>query len=541
MKPKLFLLTLILVLAAFLRLYQLNSFPPALFSDEVDAGYQAMVFNHYGTDYFGNMFPVHFHSFSDWRTSADIYAIALCQKLFVSPELSVRLPSAIFSLLSILAIYCLTDSLVTAFLLAISPWSIHYGRTGFEVSGMIFCLLLGSLLWKKYLGQKRFYQLLLCLLAFGLSTYFYSTAKLFIVFLFFTVLYIWRHEIIKFKKSHLISSTVITVFFMLPMLIDTVSGHAGFRFSYISIFTAPHREQITDTLRYEDIVNLQSPKVGVATPMLSYLLHNKYELVLEAFFKNYLSSFSTTFLFLTGDLNPRHGFGSFGLLYLLDGIFIIYGIFLYFKKPDKFSSLFFWWLIFAPISFALTRDSDFPHATRLILMLPPFIYFAARGVGRKYYVLPIYFLMLLNFWHFYTIHYPQQYAQVWHAVLKESVLATNKYPDQQIVFSDSFEPFMPFFLFYHPYLPQKLPITSNITHVSIDYFDGSSLQNQYFFGHVNWSIAAQNAKNTIFVVPQNEFKTISNISDYNILLRIPKAYLSSQDFYLITPTNETKK
>ena len=40
-KPALIFLIFITLLGAFFRLYKLDKFPPALFGDEVDVGYQA--------------------------------------------------------------------------------------------------------------------------------------------------------------------------------------------------------------------------------------------------------------------------------------------------------------------------------------------------------------------------------------------------------------------------------------------------------------------------------------------------------------------
>ena len=149
-----------------------------------------------------------------------------------------------------------------------------------------------------------------------------------------------------------------------PMLVDTLRGHAGFRFSYISIFTEPHRGQITDTLRYQDILLSHPNEIGVKTPFLSFIFHNKYQLILEKFTKNFLSSFSTNFLFLRGDENLRQGFGNHGLLYIIDFFLIFIGIILHFKKPTKLGVFFLFFLLLSPIPFALTRDSASPHATR---------------------------------------------------------------------------------------------------------------------------------------------------------------------------------
>ena len=155
------LMLFIIVLFAFMfRFWQLDKIPPSLFSDEVDIAYQVKVFKSNCTDYFGNKYPIHFHSFSDWRTSAQIYSSYIVS-LFTSEDIYiVRFPSVIYSTISVFLIYLITGSLYAPFLLTISPWSIHYGRTGFEVSGMIMCLLFAIYFFKnkfflKFIHSKK--------------------------------------------------------------------------------------------------------------------------------------------------------------------------------------------------------------------------------------------------------------------------------------------------------------------------------------------------------------------------------------------------
>ena len=532
-KPLLILIS-ILILATVTRLWNLSHFPPALFSDEVDAGYQAMVFNYQGTDYYGNYLPAHFHSFSDWRTPALIYSIAFFQKIGISPDISVRLPSAIFGLISILLIYLITKSTLPAFLLAISPWAIHYSRTGFEVSGMIMVLLAGIYFWQQYLRSKKLFSLLLAVLFFALAPYFYSTANLFLLIITVLALIIWFPQIKLISFKHLVAAFLFGIFLLLPIAVDTFQGRSGFRFSYIGIFTQPHREQVTDQLRYEDSLLNHRGELGVKTTLVSKLMHNKYQLVFQKFISNYVSSFSTDFLFLSGDGNIRHGFGGHGLLYLLDLFFVPFGIYIYFKKPDKLGRFFFWLLLLAPIPFSLTRDSLTPHATRLILMLPSLVYFAYLGLQRRPFFIVFYFFCFLNFAHYYLVHYPQASAASWHSSLKEAVILAGNPSNQNLYFSDSFEPFMPFFLFYNRYLPSdRTPITAHLKHYENDYFDGTALDDHYFFGHLNWSKAAQNPR-AVFIISAAEYQTLSNQSDYTIVAATGKPYLSSPEFYLLT-------
>ena len=539
-------LTLLVSVTLFSRFWKIGNLPPSLFADEVDIGYQAMTFNHSQSDYFGNKFPLHFHSFSDWQPSFGIYAVALTQKLTNNPELSVRLPSAIFGSLSVFLIYLITGSIIPSFLLAISPWAIHYSRTGFAVSEMILFFLLGIYCWQKFLKTKKTFPLLLSVLFFCLTPYIYSTAKLFLIFLPAIFLYIWKKEIFQIPFRTIIVTVTLGLIILTPLAVETLNGKAGFRFSYISIFTEPHREQVTDNARYQDAMVDHPNEIGIKTTIISQIIHNKYQLVLNRFITNYLSSFSTEFLFLHGDANIRHGFGNFGLLYIIDIVFVFIGLIVGINSKTKLSKLFLTILLFAPIPFALTRDANSPHATRLILMLPSLIYFTSLGINQtiiklKYSVFAIiiiYSVSFFSFFHYYYYHYPQESAMVWHTGMKEAVIATDQLTADKIYFSNKYEPFTPFFLFYKPFLPTNMTAASSLQHLSNDYFDGSTISNQYYFGHINWNnLPLQSA---YFVIPKSEYVGINNQNDFTIIDTISKKYINSEEFYILKQINAAK-
>jgi len=541
MKTKIFLLAIIMF-TAFIRLYKISSLPPSLYYDEVDAGYQALIFNQNNSDYYGNKYPIHFHSFGDYRTSLNIYAIAISERLTHNPELSVRLPSAIFGIASVLVIYLITRSLFAGFLLAVSPWAIHYSRIGFEASGMILAILLGIYFWQKYIQKNKLKNIYLSVFFFCLSPYFYSTAKLFLIFIVFSIILVWRENINKLGIIKILSIIVFASLLMTPMVKDTISGKSGFRFSYISIFTEPHREQTTDNLRYQDVLIDHPGEIGIPTSPISMMLHNKYQLVLQKFITNYVSSFSSPFLFLQGDANARHGFAGWGLLYLIDAPLILIGIFFTFHRPKnkKLNLFFLLLLIFASVPFALTRDSDSPHATRLILMLPSIVYFAALGLKhlqpkRLFFVstLVIYTFSFAGFWHFYYYHYPQDSAMVWNTGMKEAVIAANRYPNQPLVFSDKYISFVSFFLFYHPYLLKSADSISNhLTQFANSSFDGQVLDSKYYFGHLNWNNLSFLPKDAIIVIPKSEYNLIPQ-TKFAILETISKKYINQEEFFLL--------
>lgn len=107
-------LFLILLLAAFLRLWQLNIVPPAVHTDEADMGYEAYSVLNTGMDPHGgsNLFAL-----SDDNTGGThppVYTITLLP-LIKSFGLNIfveRLPSAIFGIFSVLLVFYISKKTI---------------------------------------------------------------------------------------------------------------------------------------------------------------------------------------------------------------------------------------------------------------------------------------------------------------------------------------------------------------------------------------------------------------------------------------------
>lgn len=244
-KKRLVILLFITILAFTIRIYHINSVPPSLFSDEVDAGYQAFIFNQFKTDYFGNKYPSLFHSFADYRTPALIYSIALSQKIFGLNDFSIRFPSILFGSLTVFAIYFLSleisknkaTALFTSFLLAINPWHIHYSRTAFEVSGMLLFYIIGLIYSFKFIQKtKPIYALIACL-SMLVTMYFYATAKLFILLTLLVFLTFYHRQLLSIKLKTILPTILISLLFLLPILKDIQNGHASYRLSYNNVWS----------------------------------------------------------------------------------------------------------------------------------------------------------------------------------------------------------------------------------------------------------------------------------------------------------------
>lgn len=572
------LLVLGIFLSFFLRFSNLSSHPPALFSDEVDAGYQAYVFNQCHSDYHGNPYPTHFHSFADWRTPFYLYSIALSQKILGDTDFSIRFPAALFGSLVPLAlaylIYSLTArpfvALSTLFISAINPWLFHYSRAGWEVTGMLLSVTLGLILWLKYFSTKKLINLILSIIFFASSFYFYATAKLFIILLAPCLLVIWRKEIIKLSRRNLIIALFSVLVISSPLVVDTLRGRAGFRFSYINIFQLNLYQPLVDSLRYQDSLISSTDQIGVKPSVTSIFFHNKYSLLISKFTNNYLSAFSTNYLFLTGDGHLRQGFGQRGNLLLPDFFLIGLGLIgvavdLIKKKSPRLNQFHFLMLcilLLSPIPFSFTGDSPYPQSTRLIIMTIPLIYLITIGISflfsiiklpilkrfLVFFLIFVYSICFLDFTYYYNHQYPLISAKSWHVGVKETVLESLKYQNKftQIYYSNSYESFLPFFYWYTRYLPPKSPngtcsSAANTVWANTNFFTGMQINHRYYFGSLEWSQLLSSPElltnQQLFAISQSDLDKINHIQpppQVDILWQTNKKYTEQEKLYLVT-------
>src|SRR5690606_3054297 len=114
-KKKYWLLTvLILLVSLFLRVYQINQVPPAIYWEEAALGYDAYSLFKTGQDHHGNSWPIlAVESFGDWKPAGYFYAAIPFIGVLGLNETAVRLPSALSGVLIVLGIGVLVKQVIT--------------------------------------------------------------------------------------------------------------------------------------------------------------------------------------------------------------------------------------------------------------------------------------------------------------------------------------------------------------------------------------------------------------------------------------------
>lgn len=467
------LLIVIILIASVMRLYQLGIVPPSPDWDEAALGYNAYSILLTGRDEYGKFLPIVLRSFDDYKPALYMYFIVPLIPLFGVDIISVRLPSAILGILTVLATYFLIKELfkrkdmafITSFLLAISPMSIQFSRVAFETNTGLAFNVFGALFFLK--GLKKPWFFILAALFLGLNLSVYQSDRLFTPLFAFTLIIIFWQQLITVPKKYLISAFLVGVLTILPLAANiATNSNSLYRFKGVSIFSELTTIKNQAEKRYIDDKN-NSNRAGV-------FLHNKWTAYGREIMSGYLSHYDLNWLFIRGDLS-RHHAPSVGILYLWELPFLLIGIYslIFHKFPAKAKIFIFTWFLLAPVPAALT--TGVPHAVRTLNFLPTFQVFVAIGIFNlflffnKYKTFGIRYLIfggVILFAIFNFIYYINQYfvqqnyftSYDWQYGYKEAVSYVKKINSKykKIVVSDRVpldQSYM-FFLFYLKYPPE---------------------------------------------------------------------------------------
>ncbi len=465
MKSK-YILLLILIVAAFLRLYQLSNIPGSLNQDEAAIGYNAYALFKTGADEHGKFLPLALQSFGDWKLP--FYEIITIPFIvfFGLTEEAVRLPSAISGIIGVFLIFKITEllfkdrkiALFAAFFYAFSPWSIYFSRAAYEVNLGTTLFLAGFYLLIRYLAekQKSLKTLVPAAVLFGLTLFTYHS------FILFTPLFILGMLAIFYRKIILDKWTIISVLIMLFFIsisFITLSISGSNKVSTLSILNDPN-------IIYNRADKLKTDK-AVESPILKKLLYNKYAAVLTQFGQNYIGVFSPSFLFDKGGEKLQHNLGYFANFYLLDALLLVIGVLSLFWYREKTILFLLPWFLVGPIPSSLTTDT--PNSTRLFLLLPLATIVMAYGAGKmidilrgkRFYYLSLgiiallYIINIIYFLDGYFVHFNFERVRFWRYGNKQAVALADKYPTYNVVMRGPEDFHYIYFLFYEKYDPAK--------------------------------------------------------------------------------------
>lgn len=516
MKNNIFLVC-IAVLAIFLRFNNLNAVPPSASLDEVSIGYNAYSILKTGADEYGARLPILLRAYDDWRPALYVYLVIPFVKLFGLNVLSVRLPSVILSIFTVIGTYFLVKeiflndkkrifiALLSSFLLAISPWHIYISRLGHEVNAGLSFAVFAILFFLKAINGKNNLFLILSSIFLGLALYTYQSEKVFVPLIVLVLVLIYRESLLKIKRE-LLMSLVLGIIIIIPITLATLSPEGLVRFKGTSAFTEEsfYKKSADEVLKFKDQGNI-----------FGEIINNRRLVPLKIFTTNYLSHFNPKFLFSnSGDESFKAP--NFGLLYIWESPFLLIGLIYLLKTQNKkIKLLLIFWLAIAFIAPSLTTGA--PHAMRAFNVLPVPQILISLGILRVikfrfFYlfiaIITIYFLAI--FYKEYFYFFPQNQSSSFQYSLHNAIkfVWNNGKSYDKIIFSNKdnlYQSYM-FYLFaskYDPFVYQKQGGTKSGGYNEIHAFG------KYEFRPIVWS-KEKSSKNTLLVGNSEDFPDQQN-------------------------------
>lgn len=360
---------LFIVMGLALRLYRLDSAPPRLTVDEMSIGYNAYSILNTGKDEWGKSWPLAFQAFGDYKQPIYIYLTLPAVALLGLTPIAIRLPSVLAGTVLIWLSYLLVKrnwgvkpALWTAFLVAVSPWSIHLSRMGFESNVAVALFLTGLVAMQNMSESKSRFWSVIAGICFALTFYTYISFRLIVVAMFvvFGILSIKK----KVWRKQWLTMTIITGFFVLPIASQLFQGSGTARFLQVSLFS--NQGFAAQELERRNFCFLLEPHW---LPHICRVFFQKDIFLVSTFVRNYLGFFSPEFLFWRGDevtyLNPA-GFGEFWLI--LFPAFVI-GLIYFWRSKNPLHPFWKMLVLILPIPSALVASPQIVRGSAMMIFL----------------------------------------------------------------------------------------------------------------------------------------------------------------------------
>lgn len=494
-----FLFIGIILLAAVLRLYRLDTIPPGVNRDEASVGVTAYSLMTTGRDEYGRQFPLSFESFGDWKLPLYIYTTIPFVKIFGLSEMAVRLPSALAGIATVAAIYYLANilfaseaiSLLAAGVLALMPWHIHISRVESEANVAVLLIIIGTILFFSATKNKSLGRLVGSALLFAATYYTYHGNHIFTTLFVMGLLGLYRNDVVKVPRWQIaaVGGIVVTA----VILSVTLLGADRTKLSGISIFGDP-------TVVHNQI---ELPRLAHDNPnsLVARIIHNRVTYAVITVFQNYLKSYGPDFLFLQGGGNRAHNIQGYGNLHPIEAPLLLLGIcWLIANRKKKGSSLILWWVSIGALAAAITKDA--PHSNRMFAVVPSFA--IATGAGINWLITELskpwkkiaiallvcgYIFFVGVYLDRYFVHFPKTEAASWGYVYKKltPILFSRENSRKDVVMTHpETSPYI-YLLFYGGYNPKDYQKQARRYPISADGFTDVAGFGRFSFRAIDWN------------------------------------------------------
>lgn len=475
-------LLIILLLGLAVFFVKLSTIPKGLYIDETLPGYSAYSILKTGKDEYGKPYPLVFRFYGSYNPPLYIYSVVVSEMAFGVNAFSVRAPSALFGLLSVIPLYFLIYELqiknirkvqlLTSLLFVITPWIVLHSRVGYEVS--LGFLLLSSGVYFLYRSLQSGKYLAVSMLFLSASTYAAYAERFVVPLLLIGFVLIYKKTLLtNANKKHIIVALILGFVTQIPNLY---------------LLTTPSFFPKQDLIS-QGIIHAQADKLALFVPYpVAYIL---------SFLRETLAQYSTYFspesLFFKPDPDLQRSIPFLSVFYTWCIIPFVGGVYwLYKNYKTKSAQFIFLLLVVSPIPAALTKDPfsthrALPHLLPIILTIAVGFELLISKFGKKAIALTILCLTfsLFTLWRSYFVLLPFLRAPYWGYGLSEVATFIKDHPNEHITFDESRQhPVYSQLLFYLQFDPTSFQsiIPQNIRD---DYYENPSFNPHFSFGNVD--------------------------------------------------------
>jgi 4-amino-4-deoxy-L-arabinose transferase-like glycosyltransferase len=337
----------IVLLAAFFRLFRLESLPPGLHPDEAANGLDIFRIQD------GDIRPL--YNTNGPRESLFFFLQGLFVFIFGNTILALRLAPALIGTSAVAVTYLLTKewfsrqtALMAAFFIATAPWAVTMSRNGFRASMIPLMIPLTLWLFTKSMQKRRWYWYVLTGISFGAGFYTYLAFRLtplIIIMVASFAVFKYKSRVKELIKPVLIMVLAATIT-LIPML----------------LFTLEHPE---DVLGGRSSVSFTNPELNDGKP---------WQTLAETVGK-------TALMFnFYGDENFRHNLGGAPMLNGFVGILFILGLLISFRRIFDIRYLTLLSVFAVMLLPEILTAEGIPHGLRAIGVIPVVYILAAIGL-----------------------------------------------------------------------------------------------------------------------------------------------------------------
>lgn len=464
------LVLFVFVLAFLLRFISLSSVPNGLYPDETAIGANAVSILQTGKDEYGASYPLYFRSFDDYKLPVYIYSTAFFIKFLGVNAFAVRVTSALFGFLAVVAIFFLVLQLsknkllatTVSFFLAINPWHTFFSRVGYEVNVASSLITIGLLFFILAVHKKNSIPLfVISTVAFLLSVYTYSVTRLIAPVIFVALLIFYRKKLTSSSPVRWVIPLIIFAVGMIPFFISFISLQQQ------SGFFSQKDALIIGNATKADILQTRSYFI-VLPGLFQKIIFNYWVLVVFTYIKNLVSFFSVPFFFTSGSEHPNQNIAGMAMFYYFEFPLIVYGAYMGIKKRIAHLYPFYiWFLVILVVGSIIV---SVPNGTRTFPIVIPFAVFSGYGfylvieklltikqvIFKSAALICIGLLMIYSYLFYFTsyfVRYPVEHAKDWRSEDQRTVLYINSIQDKynKIVFDESAEFYYTSLMFYGNY------------------------------------------------------------------------------------------